>query len=165
MSEQDHCKTVSRRNFLAAGIGIISGAIAIGVGGAALTSIGAPAVTNKREGKWVDAGSAADLNPGVFNQISITYDAKDGWLDGKFKQLVYVKITGEDILALSATCAHLGCNVKYDESTGGFKCPCHSGIYDATGKNISGPPPRPLDRLDAKIEDGILKINTAVKEA
>jgi Rieske Fe-S protein len=165
MSEQDQCQNQSRRSFLAAGIGAISGVIALGVGGAALTSIGAPAITNKREGKWVDVGSAADLKPGEFNQISVVYDAKDGWLEGKIKQLVYVKVTGDDILALSATCAHLGCNVNYDEKTGGFKCPCHSGIYDAAGKNISGPPPRPLDRLDAKIEDGRLKINTAVKEA
>jgi len=165
MSEQDQCQNQSRRSFLAVGIGVISGAIALGVGAAALTSIGAPAVTNKRQGKWVDVGSAADLKQGEFNQISIVYDAKDGWLEGKIKQLVYVKVTGDDILALSATCAHLGCNVNYDEKTGGFKCPCHSGMYDATGKNVSGPPPKPLDRLAAKIEDGKLKINTAVKEA
>jgi Rieske Fe-S protein len=156
---------VSRRKFLTAGIGVISGAIALGVGGAAVMSIGAPAVTNKREGKWVEACNCADLKTGEFNQLSITYDAKDAWLDGKIKQLVYVKVVGEDILALSAACAHLGCNVNYDEQTGGFKCPCHSGLYDATGKNISGPPPRPLTRLEAKIEDGKLKINTATKEA
>lgn len=158
-------KDMSRRKFLIAGIGVISGSIALGVGGAALTSIGSPAMTNKREGKWVDAGNAADLKPGEFSQICITFDAKDAWLDAKCKQLVYVKMTGEDILVLSATCSHLGCNVNYDEQTGGFKCPCHSGAYDATGKNISGPPPRPLAKLDAKIEDGKLKINTAVKEA
>jgi menaquinol-cytochrome c reductase iron-sulfur subunit len=156
---------VSRRKFLIAGLGVISGAIALGVGGAAVTSIGAPAMTNKREGKWVEACNCTDLKAGEFNQLSITYDAKDAWLDGKIKQLVYVKVAGDDILALSATCAHLGCNVNYDEQTGGFKCPCHSGAYDATGKNISGPPPRPLTRLAAKIEDGKLKINTATKEA
>lgn len=161
MSDND----ISRRTFLTAGIGVISGAIAVGVGGAALTAVGAPALTNKREGKWVDAGNAADLTPGQFNKVGITYDAKDGWLEGKIKQLVYVKLNGNDVLALSATCSHLGCNVNYDEQTGGFKCPCHSGVYDAAGKNISGPPPRPLTRLEAKVEDGKLKINTGAKEA
>ena len=161
MSEND----MTRRKFLIAGIGAISGTIALSVGGAALTSIGAPAVTNRREGKWVEACNCSDLKPGEFNQLSIVYDARDGWMDGKIKQLIYVKMTGDDILALSATCAHLGCNVTYDETTGGFKCPCHSGAYDATGKNVSGPPPRPLSRLEAKVEDGKLKINTAIKEA
>lgn len=161
MSDND----MSRRKFLTAGIAVISCGIAAGVGGAALTSIGAPAVTNKREGKWVDVCDGADLTPGEFTQFSLTYDARDGWLEGKIKQLVYVKATGGEILVLSATCSHLGCNVNYDEQTGGFKCPCHSGLYDATGRNISGPPPRPLQRLEAKIEDGRLKINTAAKEA
>ena len=161
MSEND----MTRRKFLIAGIGVISGAIAVGVGGPALTSIGAPAVTNRREGKWVAAAAAADLTPGQFNQLSITYEAKDGWLEGKIKQLVYVKVSGDDILALSATCSHLGCNVNYDEATGGFKCPCHSGAYDAAGKNIDGPPPRPLARLDAKVEEGKLMIYTGKKEA
>jgi Rieske Fe-S protein len=156
---------VSRRNFLQAGIGVIAGTIAAGIGGAALTAIGAPAVTNKKEGKWVETASAEEVSDGQFHKVSIEYSAKDGWLEGKTKQLVYVKVSGETIFALSATCAHLGCNVNYDEQTGGFKCPCHSGVYDASGKNISGPPPRPLSQLEAKIEDGKLMINTAVKEA
>lgn len=156
--------SITRRNFLEKGIGVIAGAIAVGLGGAALTSIGAPAITNRREGKWIEAGNAEELIAGQFNRISILYDAKDGWLEGKIKQLVYVKVAGEEILALSATCSHLGCNVNYDEQSGQFKCPCHSGVYDATGKNISGPPPKPLTRLEAKIEDGKLFINTAIKE-
>ena len=157
--------SMTRRKFLSAGVFTIAGVIGIAAGGAALTSIGAPAITNKREGKWVEAGAASDLAQGQFNKISITYDAKDGWLDGKTKQLVYVKPDGENILAFSATCSHLGCNVNYDEQTGQFKCPCHAGMYDATGKNISGPPPRPLTRLEAKIEDGKLMVNTGAKEA
>lgn len=161
---EENGKRVTRRKFLEAGIGVISGAITIGLGGIALTSIGAPAVTNKREGKWVEAGNASEIADGQFHKVSIVYDAKDGWLEGKVKQLVYVKVSGEGVFALSATCTHLGCNVIFDEQTGNFNCPCHSGIYDATGKNISGPPPRPLAKLDAKIEDGKVMINTAIKE-
>lgn len=157
--------SMTRRRFLGAGIGAITGAIAVGIGGAALTSIVAPATTNRREGKWIEVGSVEDLAPGEFNRVSLAYDAKDGWLEGKIKQLVYVKIIGEEVIALSATCTHLGCNVNFDEHSGRFKCPCHSGEYDANGKNISGPPPKALARLDARIEEGKLFINTAVKEA
>ena len=157
--------SISRRKFLGAGIGAISGTIALGLGGAAVISIAAPALTNKREGKWVEAGNVADMPAGQFNQVNLVYDAKDGWMDGKVKMLAYVKIEGENISAFSAMCSHLGCNVNYDETTGGFKCPCHTGIYDANGKNISGPPPKPLKKLEAKIEDGKLMLNTAPKEA
>jgi len=158
-------ESISRRKFLSAGIGVIAGTVTIGLGGAALVSIGAPTITNKREGKWVDAGTAAEMTAGQFNQVSLVFDAKDGWMEGKVKMLAYVKIDGDKISAFSATCSHLGCNVNYDETTGGFKCPCHTGIYDATGKNISGPPPKPLKKFEAKIEDGKLLLNTDPKEA
>ncbi|MER3425504.1 MAG: menaquinol-cytochrome C reductase, partial [Nitrospiraceae bacterium] len=29
-----------------------------------------------------------------------------------------------------------------------FICPCHQGVFDKTGRNIAGPPPRPLDRFE-----------------
>jgi cytochrome b6-f complex iron-sulfur subunit len=56
--------------------------------------------------------------------------------------------------AFSAICTHLGCVVKW-ESTGRYiVCPCHDGRFNAqTGAVISGPPPRPLPRLNITIDD------------
>jgi Rieske Fe-S protein len=47
--------------------------------------------------------------------------------------------------ALSATCTHLGCTVQYRNDRREIWCACHNGIYDLNGRNVSGPPPRPLD--------------------
>lgn len=47
--------------------------------------------------------------------------------------------------AFSATCTHLGCTVQYRPDLREIWCPCHNGIYDLNGRNVSGPPPRPLD--------------------
>jgi cytochrome b6-f complex iron-sulfur subunit len=48
-------------------------------------------------------------------------------------------------VALSAVCTHLGCTVKFEPELNRIHCPCHGGVYDPhTGKNISGPPPKPL---------------------
>jgi Rieske Fe-S protein len=34
-------------------------------------------------------------------------------------------------------------------------CPCHEGIFDAdTGDVISGPPQRPLGRIDVEVRNG-----------
>ena len=30
-------------------------------------------------------------------------------------------------------------------------CACHNGTYDLTGKNVAGPPPRPLTPLKANL--------------
>jgi Rieske Fe-S protein len=46
--------------------------------------------------------------------------------------------------ALSATCTHLGCTVQYRGDLHEIWCACHNGLYDLNGRNISGPPPRPL---------------------
>lgn len=45
---------------------------------------------------------------------------------------------------LSATCTHLGCTVQYRGDLREIWCACHNGIYDMNGRNVSGPPPRPL---------------------
>jgi len=47
--------------------------------------------------------------------------------------------------ALSAVCTHLGCTVQYRNDTHQIWCACHNGLYDLNGRNISGPPPRPLE--------------------
>jgi Rieske Fe-S protein len=38
----------------------------------------------------------------------------------------------------------LSCTVRYKEDLGMLWCPCHDGRFDLTGKNVGGPPPRPL---------------------
>ena len=37
-----------------------------------------------------------------------------------------------------------------------FFSPCHGGVFDADGRVLTGPPPRPLDRYEIKIENGVL---------
>ncbi len=46
--------------------------------------------------------------------------------------------------AFSAVCTHLGCTVQYKASDKAIWCACHNGVYDLEGRNVSGPPPRPL---------------------
>ncbi|MGO8720002.1 MAG: ubiquinol-cytochrome c reductase iron-sulfur subunit [Acidobacteriaceae bacterium] len=53
--------------------------------------------------------------------------------------------------ALSATCTHLGCTVQYRGDLHEVWCPCHNGIYGIDGRNISGPPPKPLEAYDVHL--------------
>jgi cytochrome b6-f complex iron-sulfur subunit len=61
---------------------------------------------------------------------------------------VMLRKVGTEVHALSAVCSHLGCIVKWHDDRNRFICPCHFGNYDADGKVLSGPPPRPLTKLD-----------------
>jgi Rieske Fe-S protein len=53
---------------------------------------------------------------------------------------------------LSAVCTHLGCTVQYRPDLHNVWCACHNGMYDVNGRNISGPPPRPLESFDVFIK-------------
>ncbi len=53
--------------------------------------------------------------------------------------------------AVSATCTHLGCTVQYRQDMQQIWCACHNGFYDLNGRNISGPPPRPLEVFDVHV--------------
>ena len=53
--------------------------------------------------------------------------------------------------AFSAICTHLDCTVQYRPDEKMIWCACHNGRYDLTGKNISGPPPRPLEEFKVNV--------------
>jgi len=50
-----------------------------------------------------------------------------------------------EYLALSAVCTHLSCTVQYRNDLRQIWCACHNGLYDLRGRNVGGPPPRPLE--------------------
>jgi Rieske Fe-S protein len=59
------------------------------------------------------------------------------------------------VRAFSAVCTHLNCTVQYRPEFQNIWCACHNGVYDLQGKNISGPPPRPLEayKVDVSGDD------------
>ena len=51
---------------------------------------------------------------------------------------------GEDRFTVAiGLCTHLGCIPAWKKDT--WKCACHGGEFNASGKQTFGPPPRPLD--------------------
>jgi Rieske Fe-S protein len=65
--------------------------------------------------------------------------------------LYYRKENGS-VLALKGVCSHMECNVAYRPVEKRFYCACHQGWFDDTGKNIAGPPPRPLEIFEIREE-------------
>ena len=58
-----------------------------------------------------------------------------------------VRTPDGELQAFSAVCTHLDCTVQYKADTSQIWCACHNGLYDLAGSVVSGPPPRPLERL------------------
>ena len=89
---------------------------------------------------------------------------QQGWVVEEQELSVFVSTEdGTEFVAMSDKCTHLGCRVRYvdeiDEAAGpGFFCPCHNGVFDSDGGIVAGPIPRPLDRLETKVEEGQLLV-------
>jgi Rieske Fe-S protein len=67
---------------------------------------------------------------------------------------VLLRLADSDVVAFSQKCTHLGCVVFYEADNDRWHCPCHEGNFETrSGDVISGPPPRPLGRIDVEIRD------------
>jgi Rieske Fe-S protein len=80
--------------------------------------------------------------------------AKDSGTIVRFgnKPVILVRTAEGEFHAFSATCTHLDCTVQYRKDMGVIWCACHNGKYDLTGRNIAGPPPRPLDEFRVVVQ-------------
>jgi cytochrome b6-f complex iron-sulfur subunit len=93
-----------------------------------------PAVSEASQSNVV-AGTSGDLRQGSGKIFKF----------GSQPALLIKTPTGET-RAFSAICTHLNCTVQYRPDMGHIWCACHDGHYDINGKNIAGPPPRPLEQ-------------------
>jgi menaquinol-cytochrome c reductase iron-sulfur subunit len=92
----------------------------------------------------------------------------DGWKRIQEKTSTWlVKDKGGSVTAYAPTCTHLGCAYHWEGEAKSFLCPCHDSMFDMSGKVLSGPAPRPLDRLVIAIENGKVLVdpNSKAEEA
>ena len=141
-----------RRRFLGGVIATIQAAIggtlAFVLGGAVVS----PGLT-QREERWLPAGTLSDLPQDEPKPVMIRVARQDGYTQVVDRRTVFLVKTGESqVTALDSTCTHLGCRVSWDPASKELKCPCHGGVYDATGAVKSGPPPAPLASLETRID-------------
>ncbi len=88
----------------------------------------------------VVAAKVAEIKP---NQGKIfKFGSKPGLL---------VQTSEGEYRAFNAICTHLDCTVQYRQDEKLIWCACHNGRYDLTGRNISGPPPRPLEEFKVNV--------------
>ena len=67
------------------------------------------------------------------------------------KPVILVKTDNGNFIAFAGTCTHLDCIVQYRQDTKQIWCACHNGVYDLRGRNVSGPPPKPLEEYSVNV--------------
>ncbi len=118
-----------------------------------------PVLARTTEKSWSDVGNVDEFqNVDAPIKKLVIIEQRDGWRKTIAEKPVYVsKESKGELIVLSAVCAHLGCTVPWVEKEKKFICPCHLGMFSSDGKLLGGPPPRDMDRLQTKVEDGVLK--------
>jgi Rieske Fe-S protein len=150
---------ISRRKFLSVATWAIGGVIGVALGIPAIAYIFGPALKEEEAQTWIRVGSASKVELGAPTLFKVKIERKTGWVVNEEEISVYVLTdNGRDFVAMSSICTHLGCRVRWISDQEQFFCPCHNAAFDKSGSVLSGPPPRPLDRYEVKVEDDQLFI-------
>ena len=131
-----------------------------GLGALAAIAAGVPFLgylfgASKAPVKWVPLGPVTDFPLNQTRLVNFNNPIRQPWDGMVARTSVYVRYEGEDkkqtdeakrhrFLVFAVNCAHLGCPVSWFQESGLFMCPCHGGVYYASGERASGPPTRSL---------------------
>lgn len=91
--------------------------------------------------------------PAMSVQVGFPDDYQPGRVFHHSGRKLFIVRDEKGFFAFSARCTHLGCMVVWNADHKMFLCPCHGGKYDVEGRNVEGPPPRPLDAFSLRIDN------------
>ena len=130
---------VPRRNFVTGFLATAAAALAASVLYPVLRFISPPRVP-EATGDRVLAGKVSEL-------------VAEKWKIFPFGSEPGILLEAEQgrLVAFSASCTHLGCTVQFESKSKRIWCACHNGWYDLEGKNVEGPPPRPLTEYKVQV--------------
>lgn len=153
---------VSRRQFLGYTLTGVGGFMAAGMLMPMVRFAVDPILQKKEGGNLVQTAQKIDELTEVPTRVDFSYEQVDGWYTSEVTESAWVYVDGQQIVALSPVCKHLGCTVNWEGDSAHpnqFFCPCHAGRYEKNGKNIAGTPPLgPLDQYEISEKDGFLMI-------
>ena len=151
---------VGRRDFIkivvALGGTIIAGTIAL----PGIAYLLHPAAQKAESEAWIELGPVSNFPPGTPTLVNFTRSRINGWERTVNSYGVYIlNRESEGFLALSNICTHLNCRVVWNSGDTLYECPCHDGDFNIDGFVVKGPPPKPLNRYETKVENDIVFIH------
>ena len=147
-----------RRAFLKWATALSAAFSALLVGLPSLRAFFSPSRRRQATQHWIKLGEVEQMEPGTPIRFDFSETVNDAWVESRVLRGVWIySEDGKAFTVYNGHCTHLACSYGIDKDRGIFRCPCHHGLFDVkTGKVLDGPPPRSLDTLETKIEDGFL---------
>ncbi len=152
---------VSRRQFMSYTLMGVGGFMASGMLMPMVRFAIDPVLKSSDGGDFIPTSQKVEELTEVPVRVDFTIkDRQDAWYKSDVSNTAWVYKKGDEVIALSPVCKHLGCTVNWGGDTAHpdqFFCPCHAGRYEKDGNNVKGTPPLgPLDQFEVKIQDGFV---------
>jgi len=146
----------TRRRFLVAMIAIASFLLAIILGIPFISALLGPKYRAGKE-KWVKVADLQSIPEGEPVRLNFVQAEQDAYIQQNAVRSVWVvRRSQSEVTAYSPICPHAGCYYNWSAQLRRFACPCHASVFEISGPVVSGPAPRPLDTLPARIDKGSL---------
>ena len=106
---------------------------------------------------WKEVGRVNDFAVGEITLMPLKPLERREWPESWGAEAAWVyRKSEQDFVIYSTHCTHVGCPITWSPQARRFFSPCHGGVFDPDGRVLAGPPPRPLDRYETRIENGVL---------
>jgi menaquinol-cytochrome c reductase iron-sulfur subunit len=113
---------------------------------------------NRDARPWQRIGPVDDYEVGQTVQIDLQDPSPLPWAGRTALMSGWLRRTETGFICFSVHCTHLGCPVNWLAKGQIFLCPCHGGVFNADGQPVGGPPQRPLQRHDVRVQDGFVEV-------
>lgn len=150
---------VSRSDFVKIVMSFLGTVMTGIIGIPAIGYLVSPATRKAESDAWIALGPLENYPIGVPTPFNFTRSTINGWEKTVNSYGVYIIRQDESqVRVFSNICTHLSCRVTWYNDLQHYVSPCHDGHFDIVGMVLSGPPPRPLDEFETKIEASNLYI-------
>lgn len=152
---------IDRRKFLVR-ITLLAGAIPAAIVSVPIFGALLGPLLQRQRQVWRKVANVSEINIGETKLISYVNADPLPWAGVTAKSAAWLRRESEEkFIAFSANCSHLGCPVRWEDKAQLFMCPCHGGVYYKDGTVAAGPPPKPLTRIEVRINKNDIEIKTA----
>ncbi|HET9849473.1 MAG TPA: ubiquinol-cytochrome c reductase iron-sulfur subunit [Candidatus Dormibacteraeota bacterium] len=155
-------RRLTRRQFDLLGTQVAGAVVAVLLGIPIIGFILSP-LFRRQPTYWQQVGDIGSVPDGQPTKFVVSFPQGE-WTSSKVNAAVYVVKQNNNYTVLSNVCSHMQCPVHWDDALRQFLCPCHGGLYDITGQNVGGPPPKPLPQYVHRIDGTTLYIENRFTE-
>lgn len=153
--------TLDRRKFLVR-LSLLMGAIPAALVSVPILSALLGPLLQRQKQEWRRVAKLEEIPVGSTKLITYINADPLPWAGVTARSAAWLRRESEnELVAFAANCSHLGCPVRWEDKAQLFMCPCHGGVYYKDGTVAAGPPPKPLTKIDVRINRQTIEIKTA----